>query len=49
MIITASGMVIGNASAMAAAARITSQAWAVSAGPFQADLRASGAHSSIEK
>ncbi len=49
MIITARGMVIGNAMAMAAAARITSQACAMSAGPFQADLRASGAHSSVEK
>ena len=46
MTITARGMVIGKAIAMPAAAKITSQAWAIRAGPFHADLWEMGAHSS---
>ena len=46
MIITAKGMVIGQTTATAAAAKITAQAWAIRARPFQLDRVDRPAHSS---
>ena len=44
--VIARGRVIGQATAMAPAARITAQAWATSARPFQRECAVSPAHSS---